>query len=838
MKGIFYFVLLLAALQAQLVNSQNIAVNTTGAAAASTNMFEVTQTGTAANTVAVYAGHTGAIAGTGYGLFSTKTGASTTNIGGYFNASGGTNNYAIIVPPGGGRVGIGTLTPTNTLHIYEATGVTPSATNGTIFLEHGNSGGQSSIVFKSTVNPNSDYGYIKYADDGSGNGSSTENSLLEIGVQNDDVPNGAFQDDIALMPSGNLGIGTTAPNARLHVFAGVTTTNTIVNAIGSINDYLQYNIQNTSTGTQAQSGYSATADNGTATTGFAWMGINNSAFNYPTAYNIGGANDVSFLGSGQDMYIANAHNTKSIIFSTGKSTTPFFNERMRITNAGYVGIGTATPTNTLHIYEATGVTASANNGTIFLEHGNSGGQSSIVFKSTVNPNSDYAYIKYSDDGSGNGSTNENSLLEIGVQNDDVPNGTFQDDIALMPSGNLGIGTAAPNARLHVFAGVTTTNTIVNAIGSINDYLQYNIQNTSTGTQAQSGYSATADNGSATTGFAWIGINNSAFNYPTAYNIGGANDVSFLGSGQDMYIANAHNTKSIIFSTGKAASPFFNERMRITNAGYVGIGTNSPAYPLDISATVSTAISGYGFLNSGGTAGFVPGTSGTNNFSARFSGRIISPEFNAQSDARIKDVKGVSNAVNDLSILNKLRITDYEMKDKVQWGHRKFKKIIAQELELVFPQAVSTSIGFVPNIYQLASCFEKTNAGYCFHFDKPFSINAGAKKIRLITDAGNSDLEVISIPDSKTLVFKADSSNFTEGANVFVYGEEVQDFRVVDYDALTTLNISATQELSRQLELLRSENQKLKEENVSFKTDIAKIQAQLGLNLKATITAKK
>ncbi|MCZ8198345.1 MAG: hypothetical protein O9267_12135, partial [Flavobacterium sp.] len=117
------------------------------------------------------------------------------------------------------------------------------------------------------------------------------------------------------------------------------------------------------------------------------------------------------------------------------------------------------------------------------------------------------------------------------------------------AGNVGIGTLTPATKLDVAAGTTTTNTVVNATGNINDFLQFNVQNTSTGTQAQSGYSATANNGSATTGFAWMGINNSAFNYPTAYNIGGGNDVSFVGSGQDLYLANANNTKSIIFSTG-------------------------------------------------------------------------------------------------------------------------------------------------------------------------------------------------------------------------------------------------------------------------------------------------
>ena len=143
-------------------------------------------------------------------------------------------------------------------------------------------------------------------------------------------------------------------------------------------------------------------------------------------------------------------------------------------------------------------------------------------------------------------------------------------VRVTSAGNLGVGTPSPAAKLDVAAGVTTVNSVVNATGSINDFLQYNVQNTSTGVRAQSGYSATADNGSSTTGFAWIGINNSTFNFPTAYNIGVANDVSYVGSGQDMYIANANNTKSIIFSTGRATTPFFNERMRIRSDGSVGI----------------------------------------------------------------------------------------------------------------------------------------------------------------------------------------------------------------------------------------------------------------------------
>jgi Chaperone of endosialidase len=256
------------------------------------------------------------------------------------------------------------------------------------------------------------------------------------------------------------------------------------------------------------------------------------------------------------------------------------------------------------------------------------------------------------------------------------------------------------------------------------------------------------------------------------------------------------------------------RPRNNGQGRVGINTNTPRAPLDVVDQVSvTALTGfYSYLN---FSSYINGINATSpptvpSVSIMASGRVYADEFDAYSDARIKQINGISNSLKDLHTINAIKITDYTMKDIVKYGNQKFKKVIAQEVEKVYPQVVSKHTDFIPNVYQLTNKITNTEGGYLLHFNTNHNISKSAKKIQaLVEGKGMEQFDIISIPSANEVIINATN---IKGDKAFVYGEEVDDFRTVDYEGLTTLNISATQELSRlvkqQQALLEAQDKKI------------------------------
>jgi hypothetical protein len=163
--------------------------------------------------------------------------------------------------------------------------------------------------------------------------------------------------------SGNVGIGATSFNGtypeKLLVFAGTTTSVNAIVARGSINNYLQLNIQNTSGSPVASSDIVATANNGSETVNYIDMGINSSG--YSSTGILGGSNNAYLYATGNDFVIGNSTNNQNLIFYTTTASTN--SEQMRITGTGNIGIRTSTPNSTLEVAGSVGysiVTTTAN----------------------------------------------------------------------------------------------------------------------------------------------------------------------------------------------------------------------------------------------------------------------------------------------------------------------------------------------------------------------------------------------------------------------------------------------------------------------------------------------
>jgi hypothetical protein len=258
-----------------------------------------------------------------------------------------------------------------------------------------------------------------------------------------------------------------------------------------------------------------------------------------------------------------------------------------------------------------------------------------------------------------------------------------------------------------------------------------------------------------------------------------------------------SASDIVFGHGQSTN--LTETMRIKGNGLVGIGTATPGVPLDVVGYDNANIPQYGFLNSSSPTGTAPAQSVA--ISIRASQRIIALEFDAVSDRRTKDIIGQSDRQADLEVIQKLRVTDYRRKDRVANGDTPCKGFIAQEVETVIPEAVTRSRQFVPDIYAAASGakFDPAAKTVAVKLAKAHGLKAG-DRVRLMTEAGQMDLTVSSVPSEQEFVA---ANCEKDPKQVFVFGKEVSDFRTLNYDRIFTTGISAMQELARRVTALEA-----------------------------------
>jgi hypothetical protein len=256
-------------------------------------------------------------------------------------------------------------------------------------------------------------------------------------------------------------------------------------------------------------------------------------------------------------------------------------------------------------------------------------------------------------------------------------------------------------------------------------------------------------------------------------------------------------------------------MRMDTNGHLSLLPGSANYTntkghLEVNSWSGPTVPAGAIAYTGGAAGAVAGSKEVSIYAARavWSGN----GFIVASDARIKTVAGVSDGASDLRTLMKVEVTDYRYKDSLAKGAEAQKKVIAQQVKKVFPQATSMHTDVVPDIYQTATIRD----GWV---TLATDLRKG-EQVKLVADGKQGGVyEVLEVGAGQ---FRTDFKP-KDGA-IFVYGREVKDFLTVDYDAIAMLNVSATQQVKRDqdaaVKTLTAENAELRAQVAAQRRQLA------------------
>ncbi|TKC06796.1 hypothetical protein FA048_16495 [Pedobacter polaris] len=284
-------------------------------------------------------------------------------------------------------------------------------------------------------------------------------------------------------------------------------------------------------------------------------------------------------------------------------------------------------------------------------------------------------------------------------------------------------------------------------------------------------------------------------------------------------------------------------LKTNDLGFVGIGDDDAEFPLHVSRKQGR--SNYSYVE--GNLKAVGLRQSVNVFSpvgGKYSScsifalgdivtkeAIISSGSTAYSDIRLKKDINASSSQQDLEKLKQIEIVNYKMIDTIA-DHKSYKKVIAQQVQKVYPLATNVSFRTLPNVFQTAISTKKIQDSlYVITIEKTPLLNIGDELELKSQSAEEIVVKIMAVNKNNITVKSAVALN--EQPSIFVYGTKAKDVLTVDYDAIGMLNVSATQELAKiiaQQQLLivelNKQNAALKNEQATTKNTLDQILARL------------
>jgi len=330
---------------------------------------------------------------------------------------------------------------------------------------------------------------------------------------------------------------------------------------------------------------------------------------------------------------------------------------------------------------------------------------------------------------------------------------------------------------------------------------------------------------------------------------GTNNLTLGMSTAESFFWNESNTR-MAFGTSN------NRRMTILADGKVGIGTDAPLYPVDIVGTVTTSTSATSYWWGQGSSGSSINTNNVSGtpISMRLNGSVWIDSTSrwvgywATSDRRIKKNINYNISSECLNLFRQLKCSNYSYIDE-RANKTNVYGYVAQDVSTVIPYAVTTQKGFIPSLYSLAkiskengiiklTCSEqKTYTFYSLHDkdgkafvndnNEPASDKDGGRhfKVKLYDITMNEYIVRINeILDNGIFTIENDNVSIKlTHEEYFVFGQEVDDYKILNNEAIAIVATAALQEVDRQQQ--------------ADKARIAELENQVS-NLEATVGSQQ